>query len=201
MANGLKDFLSDLGRAKQTLQTNTAESPIGKVVTEFVEESIEGAQDAMKSSNRNASSSLSQSLEPVIDLSVSGKITIEILAENYWDFINSGVDGIEVKRNAPYSFKTPNPSKKMVDAFTGNGSIQNWMASRGIKELRYPDKDGKLVTIPLITTQDYRNAAFVFARATKRHGILGNQFLTSQFTEQKLNTFTDKLGDAFIKSF
>ena len=187
------DYLNQIGAAKDKVK-QVADSAFGKIAQEFADTTIQDMKDGVPT----ASGTLKQSI--VFTFKEEGpKIQINFLADDYWDFINSGVDGVQQSAGAllnqfgtSYSFKTLNPSKKMVDAFACTGSMQNWLAAKGITSLTYGGK-----TKQLVTDADYRGAAYVFARATKRHGIKPTPFVNNALSEEKLQAFEQALLDAF----
>ena len=161
---------------------------------EFAKDSIETMREGVP----EASGALKASIG--VQFKQDGEVfNIQFLADDYWDFINSGVDGVERSSGAlinqfgdTYSFKTLNPSRKMVEAIAGGGSMQNWLASKGIVSLSFGGE-----THHLVTDADFRGAAYVIARAVKRHGIKPSSFVNDAFTEEKLQAFDQAILDAF----
>lgn len=186
-------YLEQIGQAREAVKT-IAETAVGKVVQEFAQD----ATDEMREEVPAASGTLKASIG--FEFKTDGEsISIAFLADDYWDYINSGVDGVERSSGAlvnqfgdTYSFKTLNPSKKMVDAFAGGGSMQNWLASKGITSLTYGGE-----THSLVTDADFRGAAYVLARATKRHGIKPTPFVNNALSEDKIEAFEQAILDAF----
>ena len=187
------EYLKTIGKARESLKT-IAQSPIQIILDQF----ITGQIDVMKAELRvrRATGSLAASIIPVPVPGEGSTMTIEILANDYWDFINSGVNGLSRSHGSPYSFKTAFPGRKMIDAFTGTGSLFGWMATKNIKELKYTDKDGKMVVRQLTTPADFRAAAFVFARGVKQHGIKPTPFVDNAFTDESLEELQEKIFQA-----
>ncbi len=192
------EYLKTIGRAKELI-SEVAQSPVGEVTKMFATNMIQRMKDQLASANRNANGSLSQSLSFEIEQGEGRSFTIEFLANEYWDFINSGVNGVERNFGSPYSFKTLNPSPEMLDSFTGTGSLRGWMAARGITTLSYINKDGKNINKSLSTEKDFEQAAWVFAKAVKRNGIRPTAFLDDTFNEEALEKFEDDIFEAFEK--
>ena len=188
------EYLKTLGRARESLRQ--ASSPVGVVAQSFASSSIEFMKQLLDDDNRNANGSLSQSLSFNIE-SNNSEISVEFLANDYWDFINSGVNGVERSFGSPYSFRSLNPSPAMLDSLTGTGSLRGWMAARGIRSLSYIDKEGNNINKQLSTDSDFRQAAWVFARAIKRNGIRPTEFLDDTFNEDSLLKFEDDIFEAF----
>lgn len=194
------EYLKTLGRAKELI-SEVAQSPVGEVAQMFAADMIQRMKNQLASENRNASGTLSQSLAFEIESQGGRDFTVQFLAEDYWDFINSGVNGIERSFGSPYSFRTLNPSPRMLDAFTGTGSLRGWMAARGITSLSYIDKNGKAVNKSLTTEKDFEQAAWVFAKAVKKNGIRPTRFLDDSITDEVINKFEDDITQAFQSMF
>lgn len=203
------DYLNKLGRARDMV-TNISQSPVGEVVRSFASNTIKQMQDELAKQNRNANGSLSSSLSFNIQNEEGGGISVEFLANNYWDFINSGVNGVENNFGSPYSFRSLNPSPAMLSAFTGTGSLRGWMAARGITSLSYDktikDSKGNVVRTErvdkqLSTESDYEGAAWVFAKAVKKNGIRPSKFVDNVFTEEALERFENDIVEAFQSMF
>lgn len=192
------EYLEQLGQAKEDVQTISND-----VVTQIM---IDWANDAIQTMRANApkaSGALAASMQPLVRFE-ENVMVLEISGDDYWDFVNSGVDGVRQSSGAvsnkfgsTYSFKTESPSRKMIDALMGQNK-QNWLASKGITTLTYTNYEtGETVTKPLQTDSDYRAAAYVFARAVKRHGIKPAQFVEKAVTEESLQELENKILDAF----
>ncbi len=190
------EYLKQLGKAREDVKT-VADTAVGKIAQAFAQQAVDQKKDEVPTS-QPGTGALKQSIG--VQFKAEDKVlSIEFLAEDYWDFVNSGVDGVQEGSGSiinqfgdTYSFKTLNPSKKMVDAFAGEGSMQNWLAAKGITSLTFGGE-----THQLTTDADFRGAAYVFARAVKRHGIKPTPFVNNALSEKNLEAFEQKLLDAF----
>jgi hypothetical protein len=185
------DYLKTLGKAADELKT-VGKSPLGEVARLFAKEAV----DQMKTEVPKGNGSLAASLTFEFEQS-EGQILIKFLADDYWDFINSGVDGINQSSGAiinqfgdTYKFKTSNPSPSMVEAFGGGanygkdgeqGNMQNWMASKGL----------------IAENGDYNSLAFAIAKSVKQKGIKSTPFINNALSENKIQAFEQALLDAF----
>lgn len=192
-----------VGRARDQFKT-IGNTPIGKVISQYTTNQINKMKEQL--SSRRSTGSLASSLDFKMEARKDGGIVVYFYAEDYWDFINSGVDGVSVKGKAvtnqfgkTYSFKHINPSKSMVNAFTGTTSMRGWMASKNITSIRWKDKDGNDVVKQLSTENDFRSAAFVLARATKIHGIRRTPFVDNTFTDKSIEKLQDDIYKALDK--
>jgi hypothetical protein len=187
------DYLKTLGKAADELKT-VGKSPLGEVARLYAKEAV----DQMKTEVPKGNGSLAASLTFEFEES-EGQILIKFLADDYWDFINSGVDGINQASGAiinqfgdTYQFRTPNPSPSMVEAFGGGanygkdgeqGNMQNWMASKGL----------------IAENGDYNSLAFAIAKSVKQKGIKSTPFMNNALSEDKIKEFENALLDAFEK--
>lgn len=182
-----EEYLKQFGTAREQVRT-TENSLLGQLVREFAEETIQ----EMKADVQKASGRMAASIG--FDIEFEGEqFVVYFLADDYWDYLNSGVDGVEQSSGAipnqegvVQSFKTLNPSPSMVEAFGGGanygkngeqGDMQNWMASKGI----------------IAENGDYNSLAYLLARGTKRHGIKPSNFVNNAFSDERLQKFEQLL--------
>lgn len=192
------EYLENIGRTKDAFNM-TPESPFQKIIQEWSETRISIAIDQLMKSQptRYATGSLAKSIEFKVE---NGKsVSIDFFMNYYWDFINSGVNGIERQHGSPYSFRTVNPSRKMVDALVGVGSLDGWIRAVGIRSLTYVNEFNERITEQLVTEDDFRGAAYVFARAVKMKGIEPNPFFDVAFSEEAFEDLENKLLDEIDK--
>ena len=108
----------------------------------------------------------------------------------YAAFIHWGVNGTRKNRNAPYSFKYENPSRKHVDA------IEQWMK---VKPVRLQAVGGGFIKKKGPKGGDrVRSAAFLIARSIKRKGIVGLRYY-SVALESIVPQYRDELGEALAQ--
>lgn len=185
------DYLKQLGKAAEELQT-VGKSPLGEVARLFAKEAV----DQMKTEVPKGNGSLAASLTFEFEQS-EGQILIKFLADDYWDFVNSGVNGTKQSSGAitnqfgdTYQFRTSNPSPSMVEAFGGGanygkngeqGNMQNWMASKGL----------------IAENGNYNSLAFAIAKSVKQKGIKPTPFIDNALSENKIQAFEQALLDAF----
>ena len=187
----IKEYLKQFGTEREEIRTSP-NSILGQVLEQFAKDTVEEMKDAVRYGSGNLQRSIGY--EPI--KFEDGKFVINFLADDYWDYLNSGVDGVQqsagaipnVKDGVVQSFKTLNPSPKMVEAFGGGanygkngeqGNMQNWMASKGI----------------IADDGDYNSLAYILARGTKRHGIKPSNFVNDAFSEQRIEKMEQLLLD------
>lgn len=190
------DYLDKIGRAREAVKTESA-NPLHQIMKVWSEQRIA----EMKAGVQKASGTLAASIGFKFG-ATSGVLTIDFLADDYWDYLNSGVDGVRTNAGAipnkfgsTYSFKSEVPSRSMVDSFMGKGK-QNWLATKGITSLTYGNN-----TYQLSTDAEYRAAAYVFARAVKRKGIKPSNFVGNSITEDSIKFLENLLLDAMVNLF
>lgn len=195
-----KDYLKQIGKSRDQVKTES-DSPILNILKKWSEDSIA----TMKENTPTASGSLAASIGFKFG-NDGGVFTIDFLADDYWDFVNSGVDGfsrsagaVDNKFGSTYSFKSAYPSQSMVDSLLGNGSKQNWFASKGITTYNYTDKEGKKHSHPLVDEDDYQAAAYMIGIAIKQKGIKPSNFVGSAINEESIKELEDLLIEALLK--
>ena len=186
-------FLQDLGTLKRELKPQPG-TVVYDTLTAFVALKITEAKTRLRDAGRSSTGSLEASIQPNIT-DEDGKIIVQVLAEDYYDFINKGVDGLERKFGSPYSFKTLGVGQNMLRSF------EDFIRNRNIKELSYIDKEGREVHKILSTANDYKSAAFVLARATKKKGIEPTHFMDLTFDEQSFKELAETLGRKVTQIF
>lgn len=163
--------LSDIGRAKDLFKVST-NSPLANFLIDWAN----GRIDAMKRDVPKATGGLSQSIAPEYR---DGNLTITM--DDYYIFVDQGVDGTVRKWGSPYSFKTAKPSKAMVE----NMKQTKWMAAKGM---------------PLLANQTIDQALYAISTSVKRKGIEPSFFfrdnLTDQMIDQLQNDILEKFGIA-----
>ena len=175
------DFLgSAFGTATENLRAK-AGTKVEQTIKEWLRERIDVAQAELESSNRNASGSLSASIRTK-DLVTNGEeVLVEVIAEDYWDFINQGVNGTVNKFGSPYSFKNLVVGMKMHQAF------KEFIQLRGIQP-REPE-------------MDYDQLAYILARATKKKGIRKTPFMDEGFSPEAIKDLAERLGKTVKRIF
>lgn len=179
MANSLDDFLSQSGRAKDSIRFR-AGSETEKIISSWVKERTAIAREKLEEDDREGSGALKNSVRAdTKDLETEG--IVEILAEDYWDYINSGVNGVANNFGAKYSFKTLGVGREMQDSFT------RFIQNNGIT--------------PFEPDMSYDELAYVLARVTKRDGIKSTPFMDEAFDEASIKDLATRLGKAIVLQF
>lgn len=147
----------DFGKPKSTYSESVL-TGVEQSVQAFILSAIEQVRSSLDESGRVASGRLKASFSPSFTISAGG-VVAEVTASEYADFIDKGVDGLEVKHGSPYSFRTPYPSRKMADA------IRSWIPERG-------------VTLPA-GYPSYESLSYAIATNVKKKGIKPAHFMSN----------------------
>lgn len=169
------EYLKQVGRAREQLKT-VASTPIGKALGAFASKQIDDLKEAQ---TRYATGGLNQSLSFRFGNDEEG-ISVEFLANDYWDFINSGVNGLQNSYGSAYSFAQYAKSTT-TQGLNFKESIGLWIQSKGI----YAEDD------------NYNGLAFAIMRSVKQKGIAPNHFVDNTFNEDALKKLEDEIFKAF----
>jgi len=168
-------YLEDLGKAQEDIKSPSG--PLAVVIKEWGEQTI----DEMKKKAPKGSGDLRQSIAFEFKTE-KGAIVIDFTANDYWDFINSGVKGTQGGSSKKgYSFS--NHAKTSSSGVNFKESIKEWIINKGIKA-----QDG-----------DYDALAFVIMRAVKRKGIKATNFVDDVLTEGNIEGLQNALFEAYKK--
>ena len=183
------DFLgSAFGTATENLRAK-AGTKVEQTIADWVRERIDVAQSVLDepkgsnpSRNSNASGSLRASIRTKELVTNGEEVLVQVIAEDYWDFINQGVNGTTtVFNDTPYSFKNLGVGMKMHQAF------KEFIQLRGI-EPREPEMDDDQL-------------AYILARATKKEGIRKTSFMDEGFSPEAIKDLADRLGKTVKRIF
>jgi len=126
----------------------------------------------IEENNIGASGGLKQS---VVAIPI-GNLQIQIQADDYFKFIDEGVDGTEVSHGSQFKFKYDKPSMAHAKA------IQSWIPTRSL-------------TLPP-TIPTYKSFAYAIATNVKRKGIKPRNITKNVITSDFLNS----IGESILES-
>ena len=146
------------------------ESVLERVSFELVKQFV----DYLEEKNISATGALSATITPILPIEFSkGKATIRIGADKYYDFIDQGVNGIEVKHGSDFNFKSKYPNRKMVK------DLKGWMQARGIG-----------------TGETMTSHAYAIATNIKKKGIKPKDITNQVVTDKLLDAIEELFGNA-----
>lgn len=171
--SNIKDLLKDIGTLQDELkQPNDAFS---EVLMQIGQQIVSQLKQSLRNEGIDQNSLLSQSIESNI-VSEGGVVSIQISANDYWKFVNDGVNGVLKNVGGEYSFKTIHPNRKMA------ASIQDYMGRRGISD-----------------AANYKSVSYVIATKVKKYGIEPTHFLDKVMTDEFIEQITNALAEDFQK--
>jgi len=186
----VKDFDwlgSKFGTATENLRAK-AGTKVEQTIAEWVRERIDIAQSVLDepkgsnpSRNSNATGSLRASIRPK-DLITNGEeVLVEVIAEDYWDRLNKGVNGTAKSWGSPYSFD----SMGLNDEFRNR--IKTWTRDRGI--------------VPREPEMSQDDLAYVIAKSVRKKGVMPVPFMDEGFSEEAIKDLADRLGKTVKRIF
>lgn len=147
---------------------------IGSAVQRISFAISEEVREYLEANNISATKALSQSVgvDPSRTKILRDGAEIVIQADDYFKFIDEGVDGVEHKHGSPYSFKSIAPFNR-----EGIQSIKQWIPARGL---------------PLFASID--SMAYAISVSIKKKGIKPKNITKDLF--EGSDNLTDKIANA-----
>ena len=162
----------------------------GDILLRWLDGRIKHAKEILKQDGRMTTSmALYQSIkESDYNLSEEGIATVNVIAEDYWKYINYGVNGSEVDQQSTkgWSFKDKAPPRS---------SMLQYIKDKAITELSYTNAQGNRIVKPLDTPEARNGAAYVFAQSVKAKGIRKTPFIDNSFTDEQIDILTKELAN------
>ncbi len=179
--------LTGIGTAADLFDTKGG-SPLERFLLDWLNEKVVELKGELRESGRIGTGSLEQS----IAVEVVGNLDMRIMANDYWDFINEGVDGVDRKFGSPYSFKSLRAVGDMVESMEDS----KWAATKGLKPgVPFTTRDGRSITPPKDQTME--DMLFAIAVGVKKQGIKPSHFFDIVMTDEAIDEFTNKIADDF----
>lgn len=186
MAKQDLSFLQDLGSLRDSFKP-VPDSPFYRKLTAFVATKITEAKTNLRDANSSSTGTLESSIAPNVTIE-DEKIIVEVLAEDYWEYIDKGVNGLERNQRSPFSFRNLGVSEAMALSF------ENFIKNRGITSILTRNSQGETIEKILSTASDYKGASYHFAKATKKKGIERTDFFNSVFNQEAFDELGEILG-------
>lgn len=194
MATTLSDFLNNTGKLRESLRFDS-NSEFEQTIIDWIKERQQVAEKILKDEDNYSTGALANSIEPKPFTRSQNQIIVEILANSYWDYINSGVNGVFRNRGSKYSFRNLGVGRDMQKSF------KDFIKNRGIRQIMYRDSKGESKVKQLRAAKDFESAAFALAKATKKKGIEGSEFMDIAFSEDALKELSSRLEIEVVKIF
>lgn len=165
------------------------EGTIAYVLWEFGNEMQKELRENLRSKDAYVNGLLAESID--FSTKVMGTtINFQLTLEDYFDYVNKGVSGTDVKRNTPYSYKA---SSKIPF-----GYAKSWMNNKGLYATP------KSMFTSLKTGKTYRagsrdSQAYAMAKSWKEKGTKGNKFYDEVVTQERLKKLQRDITKAATK--
>lgn len=138
-----------------------------------------------------------------VDITVGNQlISFALKMEDYWKFVDAGVDGTKTKHGSPYSFKDGNKPVNL-------GAMLDFIKVRGIKPKqtkvnakrikRVRNKTIKKAVKQIGRDKALKQAAFAMGIHVKRHGIKPTHFFTDVINDDLKKRLTADLSKALAR--
>ena len=188
----LLDFIGGTGRLRDNLRFK-ANTQVEQTIAGWINERIHIAKTGLDERTFGGSGALANSVTPDVVINTTG-VYAKILAEDYWDFVNSGVNGVGKSDLAipnafgsTYNFKTLGVSDDMRD------SLKGWIQTTGLSYFL-----GSSITISEnVDIED--SIAYMLGTAIKRDGLESKPFMNEAFSEESIKDLANTLGKEVIK--
>ncbi len=150
---------------------------------------VEQAQNELSKGGHVSSGELSDSIVANDPKESAGRVSIDVEALFYYQFINKGVRGLK-GGSGQYSFKTAYPSKDMV------ASIEKWMKRSGKASTNVNKKHTISANEAKNVSVSELDAAYAVAKSIKTKGIKASHFFDKAI-ELAENYVQSELGKSF----
>jgi hypothetical protein len=166
-ASEIENLASGIGRKQTSI---ASEEAIDNGLMEILDIWFNGVRQEMSDALFNAKGKDtfigSQGLK-VVPNHTEEQLDISIEAPSYWEFVDKGVNGVEINQGSEFSFRSAGVSP------THQLAIQKWMGENGV----VPNGD-----------QTYEQAAYAIARSVKIKGIESTGFVSDVLTDESIET-------------
>jgi hypothetical protein len=177
---GFEGAFDKIGKLKEELKP-VPDSPLYRylftVATQIVSQLKESARQQM-GGGTILEQSIGQGPEPLVQVE-GNDVKITITANEYWKFVNDGVNGVLSNVGSPHSFRTLFPNRKMAESLQRGMSMKGLSLPQGFK--------------------DYESYSYASAVKLKKEGIKPNHFVDNVLTPEFLQFITKELSNELGK--
>lgn len=188
MAKQDVNILEQMGAILKSEVIAPIKNSVPEILLTWLQERIDHAKEILKADGRVtfAGALYSSIKESDYNLSEEGIATVNVIAEDYWKYINYGVNGTQVNHGSTMSFKDKAPPRS---------AMLQYIKDKAITELAYTNAQGNRIVKPLDTPEARNGAAYVFAQSVKAKGIRKTPFIDDSFTDEQIDRLTKLLAD------
>jgi hypothetical protein len=153
---------------------------IRKILADIGNEATQMLVKKLQDVDRVASQRLQQSII-ALPIKVMGQtLILEIQMEDYWKFVDKGVDGTEVQHGSPYKFKRS--GKRIPLGSYNKGGMLSHIANKGERyEPIVNDMIAKRKRKPLSRQKARESLAYALGVNIKKKGLKPTNFATDTF--------------------
>lgn len=177
------------------------------LLLKYLHEIITGLTRELKSAKKDQPGVLLQSIGENSDVEYEGdKMTIFIGMEDYWKYVNYGVNGTDSSNGSKYNFKNKQPPEdEMLEFINTNNKVKAWartlIAKKKLKKTQKKVKSKRIkkAVKQISTEKAYKQAAFLIGRGIKRKGIKPTNFYDNIINDALVQRLTNDLSKAFQK--
>ena len=165
---------------------------IEEVLAVIRQETIDALTDSLYEVDRVSTGELVQSIS--VDIPIQDdEVSFILSMEDYWKFVDEGVDGTSKSVGSPYKFKKKNIKQRAVLEFIANRGI-----SAGRIATHYKNSKGAMVRRkkPMPGDKARKTLAFLIGRSMAKNGIKPTNFYTNVINEEWKKDFTKKIAIA-----
>ena len=174
-----KEALADFG---VSLADGAIENKSYALVTKWLEGVVRLAKQNLANANAIASDSLSASIDIKPITLTDTSFVVAIVANDYWKFVDLGVNG------AVSSSRAPNSPFQYRDKRPPIRPIQEWIA---FKEIPLEGRDKKAAN---------RSFAINIANKIRREGLRATNFMSNAATKEMVDVLTENIAEVLGKS-
>lgn len=151
---------------------------------------IQDLRESLISVNRDQPGNLLQSIDGLIKVQ-SNNISFELVMNDYWKFVDKGVDGTVTSQGSEYKYKK-NGKRIPLDA------MKKFIAARGLSPKQLVTKGSKKVSKAKKQTA-LDSFAWALGISIKRKGLKPTHFFTNVINESLKQRLTKEISEAIKK--
>ena len=155
---------------------------VERALVSFMQKVQKGATENLDKSGANASVSLRQSVIILPVQAYGANYSIELQMNDYWKFVNEGVQGWDAAR----SKNKTSPFKYRIGKRPPRASIEEWITAKGINP---GGRRGERL-------QPRADLARAMAYNIGRYGTKGNKFLDKALPTELVQAMTNEVAEA-----
>ena len=155
-------------------------SIIADIVIDWTDELIQDMRQDLNDKVKSKRKSLAQSIEPSFTINSKG-ITMDLNLNDYYDFVDKGVNGVQGNVGSPYSYKYARPSMSHAKA------VAQWITDAGIEFKGRGSNNWAKARL---------SAGYAMAMAAKRKGLKAKPFFDKNINEARIEDLAQRIADA-----